>query len=43
MLAEIEELAGRYPDIPIEAIFKEDLLRRGMAWTAGGPRDCREF
>jgi hypothetical protein len=33
MLADIEELAGRYPDIPIEAIFKEDLLRRGMAWT----------
>jgi hypothetical protein len=33
MLAEIETLAGRYPDIPIEAIFKEDLLRQGMAWT----------
>ena len=33
MLEEIEELAGRYPDIPIEAVFKEDLLRRGMAWT----------
>ena len=33
MLSEIEDLAERYPDIPIEAIFKEDLLRRGMAWT----------
>jgi hypothetical protein len=33
MIAEIEELAGRYPDIPVEAVFKEDLLRRGMAWT----------
>lgn len=33
MLADIEELAARYPDIPIEAIFKEDLLRSGMAWT----------
>ena len=33
MLPEIETLAERYPDIPIEAIFKEDLLRRGMAWT----------
>lgn len=33
MLAAIEGLAAQYPDIPIEAIFKEDLLRRGMAWT----------
>jgi hypothetical protein len=33
MPTEIEELAERYPDIPIEAIFKEDLLRQGMAWT----------
>jgi len=33
MIAEVEEVAGRYPDIPIEAVFKEDLLRRGMAWT----------
>ena len=33
MLSEIEDLCTRYPDIPIEAIFKEDLLRQGMAWT----------
>jgi hypothetical protein len=33
MLSEIEDLSEHYPDIPIEAIFKEDLLRRGMAWT----------
>jgi hypothetical protein len=33
MLSEIEDLSERYPDIPIEAIFKEDLLRQGMAWT----------
>jgi hypothetical protein len=33
MLQEIENLAERYPDVPVEAIFKEDLLRRGMAWT----------
>jgi hypothetical protein len=33
MLSEIEDLAERYPDIPIEAVFKEDLLRQGMAWT----------
>jgi hypothetical protein len=32
-LAEIEALAGLYPDIPMEAIFKEDLLRTGMAWS----------
>jgi hypothetical protein len=29
----IEGLARRYPDVPVEAIFKEDLLRRGMAWS----------
>ncbi len=29
----VEHLARQYPDIPIEAIFKEDLLRRGMAWS----------
>jgi hypothetical protein len=34
MLPEIEDLAERYPDVPIEAIVKEDLLRQGMAWTA---------
>lgn len=28
----VESLAERYPDIPIEAIIKEDLLRQGMAW-----------
>jgi hypothetical protein len=33
MIAEIEELAGRFPDIPVEAVFKEDLLRQGMAWS----------
>jgi hypothetical protein len=33
-LAEVEELAARYPDIPVEAIFKEDLLRRGMSWSS---------
>jgi hypothetical protein len=32
-LSLVEVLAERYPDIPIEAIFKEDLLRRGMAWS----------
>jgi len=29
---EVALLAERYPDIPVEAILKEDLLRRGMSW-----------
>jgi hypothetical protein len=29
----VENLAKRYTDIPVEAIVKEDLLRRGMAWS----------
>ncbi len=29
----VEHLAQRYADVPIEAIVKEDLLRRGMAWS----------
>jgi hypothetical protein len=29
----IEDLALRFSDVPIEAICKEDLLRRGMAWS----------
>jgi hypothetical protein len=33
MISKIEDLAVRYPDIPIEVMVKEDLLRRGMAWT----------
>jgi len=32
-LAGIEDLAEKYPGIPLEAIFKEDLLRRGMSWS----------
>jgi len=32
-LDRIEALATEYPDIPVEAIFKEDLLRCGMAWS----------
>jgi hypothetical protein len=29
----IEQLSRHYPDMPVEAIFKEDLLRRGMGWS----------
>jgi len=32
-LACVEDLAADYPDIPLEVIFKEDLLRRGVAWS----------
>ena len=32
-LSEIEILAERNRDIPFEAIVKEDILRRGMAWS----------
>ncbi|MEJ2111362.1 MAG: radical SAM protein [Acidobacteriota bacterium] len=31
--SEVEGLAERYPEIPFESIVKEDLLRRGMAWS----------
>jgi hypothetical protein len=27
------DLHDRFPDLPLEAIVKEDLLRRGMAWS----------
>jgi hypothetical protein len=33
-LQSVKDLAERYPDIPIEAIVKEDLLRQGMAWSS---------
>jgi hypothetical protein len=42
-LAAIESLAFHYPDIPIEAIFKEDLLRRGMAWAPEALRAAAGF
>jgi hypothetical protein len=43
VLSEIEKLAGQYPDIPIEAIFKEDLLRRGMSWAPGALEVAARF
>jgi hypothetical protein len=42
-ISEIEDLAGRYPDIPIESIVKEDLLRRGMAWSSKGLEVAAHF
>ncbi len=31
--SEIQDLSDRYPDVPLEAVVKEDLLRQGMAWA----------
>jgi hypothetical protein len=31
----VERLAGRYRDLPIEALIKEDLLRQGIAFSSG--------
>jgi hypothetical protein len=39
----VENLAAQYPDMPIEAIFKEDLLRRGMAWAPEALEIAAEF
>lgn len=33
-LGEVETLARQFPDVPVEAIFKEDILRRGMSWSS---------
>jgi len=43
MISEIEKLAERNPDIPIEAIFKEDILRQGMAWSPEALAAASEF
>jgi hypothetical protein len=39
----VEELAACYPDVPIEVITKEDLLRRGMAWAPEALEIAAEF
>jgi hypothetical protein len=39
----VEDLAACYPDVPIEAITKEDLLRRGMAWAPEALEIAVEF
>lgn len=43
MISNIEVLAERYPDIPIEIMVKEDLLRRGMAWAPEALEVAGEF
>jgi hypothetical protein len=32
--AEVERCASLYPDVPIEAIIKSDILSRGISWSA---------
>jgi hypothetical protein len=43
MISNIEDLTERYPDIPIEVMVKEDLLRRGMAWAPEALEVAGEF
>ena len=42
-LAEIETLSLLNPDIPVEVIVKEDLLRQGMAWSPQALTVAAEF
>ena len=42
-LSEIENLAERNPDIPLEVIVKEDLLRRGISWSPEALAGAAEF
>ena len=39
----VNALADAYPDIPVEVIFKEDLLRQGMAWSPEALEIAAEF
>ena len=32
-IEEVDRLSGEFPDLPIEAILKEDLLRQGIAFS----------
>ena len=42
-LSEMETLSERNPDIPIEVIVKEDLLRRGISWSPGALAVAAEY
>ncbi len=39
----IEEMINRYPDLPSEAIFKEDMLRTGLAFSPEALRLAARF
>ena len=43
MISVIKDLTERYPDIPMEVMVKEDLLRRGMAWAPKALEVAGEF
>ncbi|MCH2363937.1 MAG: hypothetical protein MK479_05110 [Planctomycetes bacterium] len=42
-LAEVDSLIEKYPDVPQEAIFKEDLLRLGVSFSEDALRVCGGF
>ena len=42
-LAEVDNLIEKYPDVPQEAIFKEDLLRLGVSFSEDALRVCSGF
>ena len=39
-IGEIESLAKKYPNVPIEAILKDDLLRMGLAFSDAALKAC---
>ena len=42
-LEEVESLIERFPDVPQEAVFKEDLLRLGVSFSEDALRVCSGF
>ena len=42
-LVEVQSLIEKYPDVPEEAIFKEDLLRLGVSFSEDALRVCSGF
>jgi len=42
-LEEVESLIERFPDVPAEAVFKEDLLRLGVSFSEDALRVCSGF
>ena len=42
-LDEVERVRSAYPDIPLEAIYKEDLLRTGIAFSEDALRIASGF
>ena len=42
-LEEVESLIERFPDVPAEAVFKEDLLRLGVSFSEDALKVCSGF